>query len=75
MSYPLPVFPDTLASSHDTPVIGWLLAVGGSTGRIVLDREVEFARPRDLDLTYTKPFVDLVHELRGHIAEARSAAK
>ena len=39
MSYPLPVFPDTLASSHDTPVIGWLLAVGGSTGRIVLDRE------------------------------------
>ena len=39
MSYPLPGFPDTLASSHDTPVIGWLLAVGGSTGRIVLDRE------------------------------------
>jgi NitT/TauT family transport system ATP-binding protein len=52
-----------------------IFVMSARPGRIVLDREVDFARPRDLDLTYTKPFVDLVHELRGHIAEARSAAR
>ena len=33
-----------------------------------------FARPRDLDILYTPDFNDMVHELRGNIAEARKAA-
>lgn len=43
-------------------------------GRVKLERQVPFARPRPLDLMYEKPFVDLVHELRAEIAEARVAA-
>ncbi|WP_185985009.1 ABC transporter ATP-binding protein [Aureimonas mangrovi] len=43
-------------------------------GRVKLEREVPFARPRPLDLMYEKRFVDLVHELRAEIAEARVAA-
>ena len=33
-------------------------------GRILRRCEVNIARPRDLDVTYTQPFQDLVHELR-----------
>jgi NitT/TauT family transport system ATP-binding protein len=33
-------------------------------GRIVRRCEVPIPRPRDLDVTYTQPFQDLVHELR-----------
>ncbi|MGQ0656023.1 MAG: ABC transporter ATP-binding protein [Betaproteobacteria bacterium] len=33
-------------------------------GRIVRRRAVPFARPRDLELTYTQAFQDIVHELR-----------
>ena len=40
-------------------------------GRIVVERKVEFPRPRDLELTYTKDFQDVVLELRGHIHQAR----
>ncbi len=40
-------------------------------GRIVVERKVEFPRPRDLEITYTKEFADIVHELRGHIHQAR----
>ena len=40
-------------------------------GRIVIERKVEFPRPRDLEITYTKEFADIVHELRGHIHQAR----
>jgi len=36
-------------------------------GRIVRRCPVPFARPRDLDITYTQPFQDLVHELRALI--------
>ncbi len=43
-------------------------------GRIVAEREVGFPRPRDLEITYTQGFVDVVHELRGHIRQAREAA-
>ena len=43
-------------------------------GRIIVDQEVGFARPRPIDLTYEAEFNDIVHELRGHIAEARAAA-
>ena len=33
-------------------------------GRIVLRREVGIPRPRDLEVLYTQPFQDIVHELR-----------
>lgn len=40
-------------------------------GRIVETRLVDLPRPRDLDITYTPAFADIVMELRGYIAEAR----
>jgi NitT/TauT family transport system ATP-binding protein len=40
-------------------------------GRILVERKVELARPRDLEVTYTQQFQDIVHELRGHIVQAR----
>ena|SRR6185436_4707055 len=36
-------------------------------GRIVKRRDVGLPRPRDLDVTYTQQFQDIVHELRGLI--------
>ena len=40
-------------------------------GRIVVRRDIDIARPRDLEVTYTTHFTDLVHELRGHIGALR----
>ena len=42
-------------------------------GRIIETREVNFARPRELDLCYETPFTDIVHGLRSKIAEVRKA--
>ena len=42
-----------------------------SPGRFVVKRDIELARPRDLEVTYTKEFSDIVHELRGHIGAIR----
>ena len=42
-----------------------------SPGRFVVKREIDFPRPRDLEMTYTKEFTDIVHELRGHIGAMR----
>lgn len=42
-----------------------------SPGRFVVRREIDLPRPRDLDITYTQAFGDLVHELRGHIGAMR----
>jgi len=44
-----------------------------SPGRFVVRREVELPRPRDLEVTYTPEFTDIVHELRGHIGATRKA--
>ena len=44
-----------------------------SPGRFVVKREIDFPRPRDLEMTYTKEFTDIVHELRGHIGAMRKA--
>jgi NitT/TauT family transport system ATP-binding protein len=41
-------------------------------GRIVVEHKVEFPRPRDLEITYTKEFADIVLELRGHIGALRT---
>ena len=42
-----------------------------SPGRFVVTREIDLPRPRDLEITYTKEFTDIVHELRGHIGAIR----
>ena len=42
-----------------------------SPGRMVVRREIALPRPRDLELTYTKEFTDIVHELRTHIGAMR----
>lgn len=42
-----------------------------SPGRFVVRREIDLPRPRDLDITYTQAFGDMVHELRGHIGAMR----
>ncbi|MCF8160303.1 MAG: ABC transporter ATP-binding protein [Polaromonas sp.] len=42
-----------------------------SPGRFVVKREIALPRPRDLEITYTSEFTDIVHELRGHIGAMR----
>jgi NitT/TauT family transport system ATP-binding protein len=42
-------------------------------GRIVARKENPLPQPRELDLTYTEPFTELVHELRGHIGRVRNS--
>ena len=44
-----------------------------SPGRFVEKRQIDLPHPRDLELTYTREFTDIVHELRGHIGAARKA--
>jgi NitT/TauT family transport system ATP-binding protein len=44
-----------------------------SPGRFVAKRQIELPRPRDLEITYTPQFTDIVHELRGHIGAHRNA--
>lgn len=46
-----------------------------SPGRILVRREIDLLRPRELELTYTKEFTDIVLELREHIGALRQAAK
>ena len=41
-------------------------------GRIVMSKTVDLPRPRDLDICYQSRFTDIVHELRGKIAEVRN---
>ena len=42
-----------------------------SPGRILAKREIELPRPRDLEVTYTPEFTNIVHELRAHIGALR----
>ena len=42
-------------------------------GRFVVRREIDLPRPRDLELTYTPAFTDIVHELRSHIGAQRNS--
>ncbi|MBT0568994.1 ABC transporter ATP-binding protein [Curvibacter sp. CHRR-16] len=42
-------------------------------GRFITRRNVNLPRPRDLDVTYTPAFSDIVHELRSHIGAVRQA--
>lgn len=43
-----------------------------SPGRFVVKREIDLPRPRDLEVTYTQAFGDIVHELRSHIGAIRT---
>ena len=36
---------------------------------------IDLPRPRDLELTYTPAFTDIVHELRGHIGAMRKTRR
>ena len=45
-----------------------------SPGRFVVRREIDLPRPRDLEVTYSPEFTDIVHELRGHIGAMRKPA-
>jgi NitT/TauT family transport system ATP-binding protein len=40
-------------------------------GRVVVERKIAIPRPRDLEVTFTPEFQDIVHELRAHIVKAR----
>jgi len=40
-------------------------------GRFVLRRQIDLPRPRDLEITYTRAFSDIVLDLRGHIGAIR----
>lgn len=44
-----------------------------SPGRFVVKRDIDLPRPRDLEITYTPEFTDIVHELRGHIGAMRNS--
>jgi NitT/TauT family transport system ATP-binding protein len=45
-----------------------------SPGRFMVRKEIELPRPRDLEITYTRDFTDVVHELRTHIGAIRGQA-
>jgi NitT/TauT family transport system ATP-binding protein len=42
-----------------------------SPGRLVVVKNIDIPRPRELEITYTKEFSDIVLELRGHIGAIR----
>jgi NitT/TauT family transport system ATP-binding protein len=46
-----------------------------SPGRILAKREIALPRPRELELTYSKEFTDIVLELREHIGAIRKPAE
>lgn len=42
-----------------------------SPGRLMVEKHIDLPRPRELEITYTKEFADIVLELRGHIGAIR----
>ncbi|MBT9455227.1 MAG: ABC transporter ATP-binding protein [Burkholderiaceae bacterium] len=44
-----------------------------SPGRLLHARKIDLPRPRDLEVTYTPAFTEIVHELRGHIGALRKS--
>jgi NitT/TauT family transport system ATP-binding protein len=48
-----------------------VLVMSSRPGRIIAERKVDVPRPRDLEVTFTAAFQDVVHELRQHIVRAR----
>ena len=48
-----------------------IFVMSARPGRVLVERRVGFPRPRDLEVTFTQEFQDIVHELRSHIVRAR----
>jgi NitT/TauT family transport system ATP-binding protein len=48
-----------------------IFVMSARPGRVLAERAVDLARPRDLEVTFTPQFTDIVHELRAHIVRAR----
>jgi NitT/TauT family transport system ATP-binding protein len=46
-----------------------------SPGRFVVRREIDLPRPRELEITYSKEFTDIVLELRSHIGAIRKTTQ
>lgn len=51
-----------------------VVVMSARPGKVLAEHVVPFARPRQLDLMYTKDFNDMVQQLHGEIATARVAA-
>lgn len=51
-----------------------IFCMSNRPGKIIAERVVDLPRPRDLEVTFTPAFTEIVHELRARIAEARAAA-
>lgn len=45
--------------------------MSSSPGRILEERHIDLPRPRDLEITYSEEFIDLVHQLRARIGRIR----
>jgi NitT/TauT family transport system ATP-binding protein len=45
-----------------------------SPGRFIVKREIDLPPSRDLEVTYTPEFIDIVHQLRGHIGALRKSS-
>jgi len=50
-----------------------VLVMSNRPGRVIMELEIPFKRPRDLDIRFEKEFVDIVHQLRDQIRTARAA--
>ena len=48
-----------------------IFVMSARPGRVLAERLVDLARPRDLEVTFTPHFTGIVHELREHIVRAR----
>src|SRR5436190_6509802 len=48
-----------------------IFVMSARPGRVLAERVIDLARPRDLEVTFTPAFTDIVHELREHIVRAR----
>jgi NitT/TauT family transport system ATP-binding protein len=48
-----------------------IFVMSARPGRVLVERAVGLKRPRDLEVTFTTDFQNIVHELREHIVKAR----
>lgn len=64
---------ESASGTPSTPTISTptISAPTRGPGRIVAKKAIELPRPRDLALTYTTAFTDIVLELREHIGAIR----
>ena len=44
-------------------------------GRIIYDRDIQFERPRDLDVAFADGFMNIVHDLRQHIEQTHEESR